>query len=500
MGDQRTGPPEGGPRRGRDTATARRERCRSPGPAAPGRVTRLLRSWSKGSPEAAELLFAEVYPELRRQARRRLGREPAPHSIQVTDLLHETYLRLVDQKRVDWRCRDQFFAVSATLARRVLVDRARARSRDKRGGGAIRLTLDQLEPRRLRSRSTSWISNGPWSSSLRCVRAAPSSWSCASSQASTWTRRRTPWGSDAPPSPDAGDSRAPGSGGSSGPSRETDAPPERLAAGEPPLRGGRRHVPGGEARRSRRPLRLGRGAPRRSRLTPRSGPDRRADRHRCRRLRAGSARKRHPAGRPLPAPRSHRRGRAGRGLPRDTHHRRRRAAGGAQAPATGPLGGRAREAPALGATLPRSPRASEHRPLLRRRQHRGRLALRGPRVRRGAPADRVLRPTPASDSCPAPALPEGLRGGSSTPTASWWSIATSSPATSWLPTKASRSCSTSALPRPSHRTPRRTKPAPRPASGSSLPTTRARSRGPASRCPRLGRLLPGSPPARAPHR
>jgi len=86
-----------------------------------------------------------VYSELRRQAARALRREAAGHTLQATALVHEAYLRLVDQRRADWRDRTQFFAVSAELMRRILVDHARARRTAKRGGAAARVTLSDAD-------------------------------------------------------------------------------------------------------------------------------------------------------------------------------------------------------------------------------------------------------------------------------------------------------------------------------------------------------------------
>lgn len=106
-------------------------------------VTGLLRAWAAGDQGAIEVLLPIIYRELRRQARRAMRREPAGHTLQPTDLVHEVYLRLVDQRLADWQSRAQFFAVAAQTMRRVLVDHARARRRAKRGGGATHVTLDE---------------------------------------------------------------------------------------------------------------------------------------------------------------------------------------------------------------------------------------------------------------------------------------------------------------------------------------------------------------------
>ena len=104
-------------------------------------VTGLLLAWGAGDPGALDRLLPVVYAELRRQARRVMRRESAGHTLQPTALVHEAYLRLVDQRRARWESRTQFFAVAAQAMRRVLVDHARARRRAKRGGGASPVTL-----------------------------------------------------------------------------------------------------------------------------------------------------------------------------------------------------------------------------------------------------------------------------------------------------------------------------------------------------------------------
>jgi RNA polymerase sigma factor (TIGR02999 family) len=106
-------------------------------------VTALLRAWSQGDVEAGERLLPIVYGELRRQAARLLRRERRDHTLQPTALVHETYLRLVEQKAADWRNRTQFFAVAARAMRRILVDHARRHGARKRGGSWDRITLDE---------------------------------------------------------------------------------------------------------------------------------------------------------------------------------------------------------------------------------------------------------------------------------------------------------------------------------------------------------------------
>jgi RNA polymerase sigma factor (TIGR02999 family) len=107
-------------------------------------ITGLLIAWQAGDEGALNDLLPIVYGELRRQARRALRREADGHTLQPTALVHEAYLRLIDQRRAHWESRTQFFAVAAQLMRRILVDHARARRRAKRGGGAAPITLTDL--------------------------------------------------------------------------------------------------------------------------------------------------------------------------------------------------------------------------------------------------------------------------------------------------------------------------------------------------------------------
>jgi RNA polymerase sigma factor (TIGR02999 family) len=110
---------------------------------SPKQVTELLVAWGKGDQQALEDLMPVVYRELRRLAHGRLGRERPDHTLQTTALVHEAYLRLVDQQEANWKNRAQFFAVAAQMMRRILVDYARARQYAKRGGGAQQVELDQ---------------------------------------------------------------------------------------------------------------------------------------------------------------------------------------------------------------------------------------------------------------------------------------------------------------------------------------------------------------------
>ena len=104
-------------------------------------VTALLVAWSNGEQSAAERLVPAVYEELHRQAARAMRREGAGHTLEPTALVHEAYLRLVDQRRVEWRNRAHFFGIASEVMRRVLVDHARARLATKRGGDRQRITL-----------------------------------------------------------------------------------------------------------------------------------------------------------------------------------------------------------------------------------------------------------------------------------------------------------------------------------------------------------------------
>lgn len=105
-------------------------------------VTQILLELQEGDESATDRLLPVVYQELRRLAQSYLVKEPGCVSIQATDLVHELYLKLIDQSRVDWQNRAHFFAVAATAMRRLLIDRARRRSRLKRGGDAEPLPLD----------------------------------------------------------------------------------------------------------------------------------------------------------------------------------------------------------------------------------------------------------------------------------------------------------------------------------------------------------------------
>jgi RNA polymerase sigma factor (TIGR02999 family) len=110
---------------------------------SPGAVTQLLRAWGNGDDGALERVTPLVEAELRRLARAYMARERRGHTLQVTALVNEAFLRLTDARSVDWQDRAHFLGISARLMRRVLVDHARSRGYRKRGGDAQRVTLDE---------------------------------------------------------------------------------------------------------------------------------------------------------------------------------------------------------------------------------------------------------------------------------------------------------------------------------------------------------------------
>jgi RNA polymerase sigma factor (TIGR02999 family) len=107
-----------------------------------GEVTQLLAAASGGDQGAAKRLIALVYDELHRRAEAMMRREASGHTLQATVLVHDAYLKLVHQERATWRDRSHFFAVAAQTMRRLLVDHARGRLRDKRGSGAAKVSLE----------------------------------------------------------------------------------------------------------------------------------------------------------------------------------------------------------------------------------------------------------------------------------------------------------------------------------------------------------------------
>lgn len=108
-------------------------------------VTQILHDWRDGDREAPERLMPLIYDEMRRLARMHLAREGGNHTLQPTALVNEAYLRLVDQTRVNWQNRSHFFGIATSMMRRVLIDHARAHATNKRGGGAIRLSIDDVQ-------------------------------------------------------------------------------------------------------------------------------------------------------------------------------------------------------------------------------------------------------------------------------------------------------------------------------------------------------------------
>jgi RNA polymerase sigma factor (TIGR02999 family) len=106
-------------------------------------ITQLLLAWGNGDHSALERLMPMVYEEMRKMARRYMNRQRPGHTLQTTALVNEAYLRLVDSSQVRWQNRAHFFAISAQLMRRILVDFARSRSNLKRGGGAQRVSIGE---------------------------------------------------------------------------------------------------------------------------------------------------------------------------------------------------------------------------------------------------------------------------------------------------------------------------------------------------------------------
>src|SRR3954449_2024961 len=112
---------------------------------SPRDVTALLGDWSRGNRTALNRLLPLVYAELRRVAARQLRNERAEHTLQPTALIHEAYIRLVDQRQVDWQNRAHFFGVAAQVMRRILVDHARRHDASKRGDGVRCVSIDEVK-------------------------------------------------------------------------------------------------------------------------------------------------------------------------------------------------------------------------------------------------------------------------------------------------------------------------------------------------------------------
>ena len=108
-------------------------------------ITQFLRDWSDGDPEALERAWPLIYREMRAMAARMMQGERRDHTLQATDLVHEAFLRLVDQRRVRWQDRRHFFAIAARMMRRILVNHARRRASLKRGGDLRRTVLSETD-------------------------------------------------------------------------------------------------------------------------------------------------------------------------------------------------------------------------------------------------------------------------------------------------------------------------------------------------------------------
>jgi RNA polymerase sigma factor (TIGR02999 family) len=109
---------------------------------SPHEITQLLAEWSNGNQTALDKLYPLVYGELHKMANRYMKRERKDHTLQTTALINEAYVRMVDQKNVHWENRAHFFAISAQIMRRILIDHARRHHYAKRGGGAQKVSLD----------------------------------------------------------------------------------------------------------------------------------------------------------------------------------------------------------------------------------------------------------------------------------------------------------------------------------------------------------------------
>ncbi len=108
-------------------------------------VTQILQDWREGNADAAERLFPLVYDELKRQARRYLFRERVNHTLQPTALVHEAYIKMIDQSSLSLQNRAHFFGIASRIMRQILVDHARAYNAEKRGGAAERFSIEDLD-------------------------------------------------------------------------------------------------------------------------------------------------------------------------------------------------------------------------------------------------------------------------------------------------------------------------------------------------------------------
>ena len=112
---------------------------------SPHEITQLLADWGRGDKSALEKLLPLVHAELRQIARRQMNQERPGHTLQATALINEAYLKLLGQEGFEWHNRAHFFAVCAQIMRHILIDHARAHARDKRGGGAIKVSLNDAD-------------------------------------------------------------------------------------------------------------------------------------------------------------------------------------------------------------------------------------------------------------------------------------------------------------------------------------------------------------------
>jgi len=108
-------------------------------------ITQMLQEWSSGKREALNELLPLVYGELHRQAANYLRHERENHTLQTTALINEAYLKLIDQRDVNWESRTHFFAIAAQAMRRILVDHAKTKHREKRGGNDVKISLEKIE-------------------------------------------------------------------------------------------------------------------------------------------------------------------------------------------------------------------------------------------------------------------------------------------------------------------------------------------------------------------
>lgn len=118
-------------------------------PSLPDEVTQLLLKWNKGDNAAFDELIPVVYAELKKIAKRYMGKERLDHTLQTSALINEAYLRLVDQQTIQWQDRKHFFAVAARIMRHILIDHARSYQYAKRGGGAEKVPLEEAASLRI---------------------------------------------------------------------------------------------------------------------------------------------------------------------------------------------------------------------------------------------------------------------------------------------------------------------------------------------------------------